>query len=61
MTYQAVSMRTLPAKFLEIPSHSSIRIIKGFAKASALCDIYSHLPPPADPSMIDAFVFYGRK
>lgn len=46
ITHQAVSTRTLPATLLEIPNCSSIRITRGFARASDLCDIYTTITLP---------------
>lgn len=46
ITHQAVSTRTLPAILLEIPNCSSIRITRGFARASDLCDIYTTITLP---------------
>lgn len=57
--YQTVSVRALPAMFLETPSYSSICISWGFARASDLW--YFHKNRHAHPSLIDAFVFYGMK
>lgn len=53
MAEQTVSMRTLPTKFLEIPSHSLIDIIKGFAYAAALCNIYTTSTLPSCRSQQD--------